>query len=273
VSQSNRAIPGVVVRSYDLGFPTIREVVSDNVDQDGTQDLTAFFGSRVVKLECSIHDTPGVTKHQLYETLKTMCLPGHQTQLLVQCDGWAQQRVMAMRGTPASCVVSSKHATFLEASLGWVVPSGIMRSAATNEVIVAPVSATATGRSYPKSYPWSYTPGSLTNTATITNAGPHSMPWVATFYGQTYNIAIVNQSTGEKMVLNVNLADGHFVRVDTAARTALIDGTPGNSAYGTIDFTQSTWWSVPPGSSTLSVTAASSGVASKCYFDWNSGWV
>lgn len=272
VSNSNRDVPGVVVRSYDLGFPTPREIVSDDVDQDGTQDFTTFFGSRIVKLECSVHDAPGTTKHQLFETLRSMCIPSHRPQLLVQCDGWAQQRILTMRGTPASCVVSSKHATFLEASVGWVVPTGIMLGLGS-ELVIAPTQASATGRSYPRSYPWNYTPGSLSNMATATNAGNEPWGWVAKFYGQATNVTITNRATGDTMVLNYNIPDGHYVQFDSRAKTALLDNSPTSSVFGSIDFTQSSWWTLSPGDNTISVTAQSSDTSAVCYFDFWSAWV
>jgi hypothetical protein len=272
VADFNRAIPGVVVRSYDLGFPSVREIVSDDSDQDGTQDFTTFFGSRVVKLECSIHDTPTQTRHELYEIVRTMCIPSHRPQLLVQCEGWAQQRVITMRGTPASCVVGSKHATFLEASLGWVVPTGVMLGLGS-ELAIQPLQTSATGRSYPKSYPWNYVPGSLSNTATATNSGNAPWGWVAKFYGQATNITITNSTTGDKMVLNYNIPNGHYVQFDSRAKTALLDNDPSNSVFGSIDFTKSSWWALGSGDNTVSVTAQSSDTSSICYFDFWSAWV
>jgi hypothetical protein len=272
VASTNRAVPGVVVRSYDLGFPTPREVVSDDVDQDGTQDFTTFFGSRVVKLECSIHDTPGVTKHQLFETLRTMCLPSHRPQLLVQCDGWGQQRVLTMRGTPASCVVASKHVSFLEASVGWVVPEGVMLSLAT-ELSIQPTAANATGRSYQKSYPWSYVPGTQPNEATATNAGNAPWGWVAKFWGQATNIRINNLTTGGVTKLDLNIPEGHFVQVDSRAKTVLMDNDPTQSVFSSMDFTVSSWWTLAANTdNTISVTAQSSDTNAICYFDFASAW-
>lgn len=271
VANSNRAAPGVVVRSYDLGFPTARENVSDEPDQDGTQDITTFFGSRVVKLECSIHDTLTDTRHELYETMRSMCIPSHRPQLLVQCDGWAQQRILTMRGTPTSCVVGSKHATFLEASFGWVVPTGVMMGLGS-ELAIAPIQSSATGRSYPKSYPWNYTPGSLSNIGTATNDGNAPWGWVAKFYGQATNITISNRTTGATMVLNYNIPNGHYVQFDSRAKTALLDNDPSNSVFGGIDFTQSTWWPVVNGNNDIAVTAQSSDTSSVCLFDFWSAW-
>lgn len=271
VSNSNRDIPGVVVRSYDLGFPAVREIVNDEVDQDGTQDSTAFFGSRVVRLECSIHDTPGVTKHQLYETLRTMCLPSHRPQLVVQCDGWTQPRTLVMRGTPASCVVSSKHATFLEASLGWVVPTGVML-ASQPEISIQPDRPGVVGVSFPITFPVQWTPGSLSDRAIATNTGNTPWGWTATYWGQANGIAISNKTTGGLFIVNTNIPAGHFLRVDSRAKTALIDNDPSNSVFNSIDFTQSSWWALQPGDNTISVTAQASDTNSVCYFDFSSAW-
>lgn len=273
---------GVVVKDYDLGFPTSRDVVGDYPGQSGQWDLTSLHGSRIVKLDTAILDIPGQTRHQTMDILRSMCHPSHRPQLYVQAQGWSAERLFTLRGTPVSCVVGPSGAAYLEATFAWVCPSGIMTTP-TQQVVVAPIQSSATGLAFATlvggtetitlSFPLSWTPGSLTNTATITNNGTENMPWVAQFYGAANGIAITNQTTGQTFVCNQPIADGHYLQVDTGARTALIDNTPSNSAFGTIDFTQTSWWTIPPGTSTISVTAVGSDASAVCYFNYASGWV
>lgn len=264
---------GVVVKNYDLGFPTAREDVQDLVGQYGTLDQTKHFGNRTVKMDVSVLDVAGSTRHQTMDVLRLLCRPGGRPKLFVQCDGWAQQRVLTLRGTPASCVVGPLNASYLEASLAWVVPTGAMTATSVSELQIQPVQTTAVGLSLPLSFPLSFAPGTLSNMATATNSGTIGIPWVAKFYGQATNITITNRTTGATMVLNTSIASGNYLQIDSSARTALMNNTPGDSLFGSIDFTQSSWWMLARGDNVISVTAQSSGTDAICYFDFAPAWI
>lgn len=263
---------GVVVKNYDLGYPTAREVVADLAGQHGSLDLTKYFGSRTVKLDVSVLDVAGSTRHQTMDTLRYLSRPGGRPQLVVQCDGWAQQRTLVLRGTPSSCVVGPLNAGYLEASLAWVVPTGVMNSA-TQELPLQPIPVTTTGVSFTTSFPMSFAPGSLSNMATATNSGTTHTPWVARFWGQATNITVTNRTTGATFVLNAPIVAGNYIQIDSAARTALMNNTPGNSMFNLIDFTKSSWWTLAPGDNVISVTAQSSDTNAICYFDFAPAWV
>lgn len=263
----------VVVKTYDLGFPTPRDLVSDRPGQSGSVDLTALHGTRIVKLDVSVVDMPGVTRHQTLDLLRAACHPSHRPLLYVQCAGWAQQRVFTMRGQPLSCVIGPTNSAFVEASLVWVVPSGAMTSAASNTVAIdLPVSA-AVGMTFPTSFPLSWTPGNTVSIATVTNAGtePTSPTWI--IYGAANGFGITNNTTGQTLVLNATIADGHYVVVNVAKRTAYLDGDPSQSLYGTIDFTVSSWWTLAPGVNNIVAVALSSDLAAQVYFTWYDQWI
>lgn len=263
----------VVVKSYDLGFPDVREVKADLAGQSGTTDLTSLHGGRVVTLAVSILDVPGATKHQTYDLLRAACHPAHRPQLFVQLAGWPQQRVLTLRGQPASCVVGPTHGNFLEATLAWVAPSGVMTSVGTNSTVIAPAVSAGTGISFPITFALAWTPGSATGIQTITNAGTEPTSPVWTFYGGATNVTVSNLTTGALMRIDVTIPDGHYLTVDMGARTAFLDSDPSQSVYGDIDFTVSTWWTIQPGANSVEVQADSSDATAEVFLTWRDVWV
>lgn len=263
----------VLVKDWDLGFPTPREVVSDQAGQSGTLDLTQYHGSRTVKLDVQVVDIPGQTRHQTMDILRTACLSNHRPQLFVQADGWNQERVMVLRGTPVSCVIGSTHGAFIEAALAWVCPSGVMTAVGTSEISITPTPSVTIGMSFPMHFSMSWTPGSTTNQSNANNPGNDNTGWVARFYGSATGIAIVNKTTLQKIALSASIPTGHYVEINSQARTALIDGDPAQSVYSTIDFSVSTWWTLAPGVNAIQALAASTDTNAELVFDWQGDFV
>src|SRR5580765_1940614 len=52
---------GYVVNAYNLGFPEIREVKLPNSLDDGTFDVTRFYGARVVSMDVTLKSHTGIT--------------------------------------------------------------------------------------------------------------------------------------------------------------------------------------------------------------------
>jgi hypothetical protein len=263
----------VVVKSYDLGYPDVREVKTDLPGQSGTLDLTTLHGARIVKLQVSIVDVPGVSKHETFDALRAACHPAHRPVLYAQCDGWAQQRVFMMRGQPASCVVGPTNAAYLEASLAWLVPSGVMASAVTHSVTLYPPASALTGVIFPVTFPLSWVPGSTVGIQAVVNEGTEPSFPVWQCYGMAQNVTLINRTTGDLFRVNVSIPDGHFVTVDMAARTACLDGNPALSVYGDIDFTVSNWWPLAPGVNEVQLETDASDLGAQVLLAWLDLWV
>ncbi len=263
----------VIIKDYDLGFPDIREVKSDWAGQDGTNDLTEFHGARVVKLNTIIVDQGGISKHVTLDKLRASCKPNRRPVLTVMCDGWASPRTLIMRGQPMSCVIGQIAGAYAEASLSWTVPSGKMTGAPVL-LAIQPSPSVTTGLHFPLHFPLGWSAGSLSSMATAINPGSEDLPWVAKFWGTANNIVISNRDTGGRMVINTTIPAGHFLQIDTANRTAWIDNDPSLSVFGDIDFSQSTWWTIPAESSTtISAVAQNSDTNAICYVDFSPSWI
>lgn len=111
----------------------------------------------------------------------------------------------------------------------------------------------AGGRTYPRTYNLTYPTTSSGSSATITNAGNNDAEVVLTFTGPLTKPKATLTDTGEYLEFDLSLVAGQQLIVDTRSRTVLLEGTANRS--GTIT-SGSTWWSLPPGTSSVAFTAS-----------------
>lgn len=254
------ATDAIFVESYDLGFPQMRETVQDAAGQSGVIDLTAFHGGRTVSVEVAILDDGSLTRHQWADQLRIMCHPAKRPYLYVQQDGWSAERRIMLRGSQFSMVIDRASKARLKASLSWAAPAGVLEAADLTEQRLTTISA-VDGLILPISFDstgLSLTPSNSATTTEITNSGTATSAPVFRLYGAISGPQITNQATGEVLSLpDLVIASGDFVDIDIAARTAYLNGVPGNSVYRFIDWSVSTWWEFQPGQNLLAFAAAS----------------
>lgn len=281
----------VLVKDWDLGYPDVREVKIDQVAQNGVNDFTQYHGGRVVKLSVLVFDQNGTSKHQTLDLLRAACHPSHRPQLVIQADGWPQQRVLTLRGQPMSCVIGQLAAAYAEATLSWICPSGSMDALSVTTAEVVPAAAT-TGLSFTPTNTLtgvgisftptntltgvglSFTPGSLSNVDTVTNAGTESTPPVITIYGKCASPVVKNRTTGEVFSIpGLTIFDGEYLTIDMANKTVLKNSDSGQSFYGQVDFSLSTWWTVQPGNNDIEFDASNVDNACVAFVSFTSRWV
>jgi phage-related protein len=90
-------------------------------------------------------------------------------------------------------------------------------------------------------------------TGTVTNNGNVNTWPILTFNGPLTNPILTNTDLTESFKLNVTLASGHSVVVDTLNKTIILDGTTNANAY--FDLTN-TWLSWIPGINHLTLSAS-----------------
>lgn len=106
--------------------------------------------------------------------------------------------------------------------------------------------------------------GTITEgSALITNGGLYPTPFRVEFSGPLTNPRIINADTGYELSFTGELAAGETLLVDTDTRTVLLNGT--SSRYSWLA-TQSRWFDLPPGNTTLQfVAVAGTGQATITY--------
>jgi hypothetical protein len=106
-------------------------------------------------------------------------------------------------------------------------------------------------------------------TATATNLGNYRAWPVLDIYGPCSNPTVewVTPAAGSVVFAGLTIAAGHFVRVDTAAQTALLDGS-GASQYPLIDFRNTRWAGLEPGATVLRFTPSTSSSPARVVATW-----
>lgn len=109
------------------------------------------------------------------------------------------------------------------------------------------LAAAGTGMSYPVVYPVDYGVASVSNRLVITNPGNAETVSRYTVTGGDMpdGFDIVNVATGQRISYVGPVAAGSTITIDTATRSAFINGTGPGSRY----LSSPQWWSVPPGAS------------------------
>lgn len=257
-----------IVKDYDFGSPSPREVVGDRAGRPGVDDLTSLFGSRTITLQLDIMDAQEATRHQLLELLRSMINPSHRPWLYAKCQGWEQERRISLRGNPLSCVVGQNHSSYLEVSLVFSAPSGVWQGVedplskqiyplagasaftiAAGAALSAAFTITAGGSHSTGPDPtipaFSLIAGSGNNITTVSDLGSSTTYPTFIINGLSDSPVIRNLTTNTTMSLaNFTVPNGHFAVLDMDNKTALLDGDPGQSIYSKIDWSISSWLSL-----------------------------
>lgn len=114
------------------------------------------------------------------------------------------------------------------------------------------LSTASGGLKFPMKFPFKFTP-SGGGTATVTNKGNRPTPPVFRIYGMCVNPAIVNVDSGERITIAGTIANGDFLEIDVANRTAKLNG--GTLQNNLIDSVNTTWFELPRGSTNLQLTS------------------
>lgn len=109
---------------------------------------------------------------------------------------------------------------------------------------------------------------------TVINAGNTTAAPVVTVHGpcDASGFVIVDAETSAEIRYEAAIADGHYVQIDTAARTVLLDGT--TNVYGNLDVFGTEFFGIPAKAANRAITfgASGSGANTKLELRWQSAW-
>jgi hypothetical protein len=124
------------------------------------------------------------------------------------------------------------------------------------------------GISTPFSTPISLTPGFNPGASSITVGGTAPTYPVATIYGPCTNPALFIAGSQQTLAFNLSIGAGNYLRVDFAARTALLNSNTALSQYGSLDFPRSSWWALSPGTQQVAFNPASASGSAQAVLTW-----
>lgn len=243
---------GWVVKSVEVGAPQVRESVSNRPSAHGTIDRTRFVGSRAVTASVAAVAGP-LELRQLVDRLAPFLDIGRRLTLTLGDGGDTRQLAVRSNGdTP----IPWEHAGLLELSVGWVTVGEPFWLGTERATVLTPFAPAAAGGPTPPVTPPLTLPNEDRATAGfVVNAGSAAAHWTATVYGPAVDVGVENLTTGKRVVLTgLVIGDGQVAVIDSLTKTVTVDG---ESRFSAVNATVSTWWTLPPGRSQLSVPTTS----------------
>jgi hypothetical protein len=293
------ASDAIFLQELDLGFPAPREVKQDAPDVDGTLDYTSLHGSRVVNAKLYVRGNAALPRGVLIDRLRAMSAPGRRPYLYVQRDDWDGERRTQLRAGQFSCVHTAKSAAYDEISMSWQAPSGIFEAATYTEATIYPPTEGSGGLALTPAAAGAAAgtglagligqhldaadygdaaadpalglaglaipPGTGTNRAVITNAGTSPIAPVLYAYGRCTDPIIANLTTGRQFAMSMTVPAGHFLLIDAAKRSVLLDGDPSLPYDTRINWTGGSWPLLAPGDNELEFDTFN--ITSSCYLN------
>lgn len=259
------AIHGVVVTTVDLGFPAVREVSTALPTQDGSYDETAFVGPRVVTLTGNVGPGTNGSRSSARGALAPFLAPSARPTLVVALDDDAAEMELTMRATDFTSVAGPGGSSS-PFTASWTCPDPIAYGTGTNEVDLRPATAGSAGRTYPKTFSYSY-PVTLGGggTSFITTNGDYGAFPVIQIDGPVTNPVITwldpvtRTPSGPQIVISgLTVAAGTYLEIDTKARTVYLNGDPNYNRFPYLDFEATIWAPLQAGTNLLRFTTPSS---------------
>ena len=114
------------------------------------------------------------------------------------------------------------------------------------------LSASSSGLTWPLTWPLNW--GTVSASSfTATNAGDTAAEWRANIPGPVTNPVLTHVTKAESLVLEITVADGDYLEIDSDARTILLNGTA--SRFSAL--TTNEWFTLDPGANELTYRADS----------------
>lgn len=140
----------------------------------------------------------------------------------------------------------------------------------TESSVSTTIATAGEGREWPTVWPREWGAASESGAMTLVNAGSVEAHMVIRFDGPVTNPSIQDVTNGNELTLNLTIADGDYVIVDTASRAVLLNGTA--SRYQNLELNNGTWFGVAPGTSEFVYRGVTGGTG-EVTITWRSAWI
>ena len=236
-------INGLVVTSFEISFPSVREVVTARALTDGSIDTTRYLGPRAVTVALRLNQKIMPTQ-VLLDMLMPYLSPRVRPRIVWRVESPSVQpnptfvRSLMIRGADAPLVIEGpKYQTIV---LQWVAQEPYSEALDETCAVAVTTGTEEFGRDYDldfdRDYPFS-PPFGVTLFNTLGNA---PMDWFGIITSEVVDPRVLINST-EIIFTGVTLTLGQTIEIDTLARTILRNGTPGDSLYGLTNFQDWSW--------------------------------
>lgn len=124
------------------------------------------------------------------------------------------------------------------------------------------------GFTFPVTFPLVFGAAGTGGVVNAANAGSVPVPWQASITGPWVNPTILHVASGRQLTINVTLATGEVLTVDSAAQSILLGGTA--SRFSSL-VQPAAWFELEPGSNEVRFGGASG--TGSATLTWRSGWM
>lgn len=249
---------GWVVQAVDLGMPVFREVAEVIPGADGTDDHTEFVGARNVIVQLHLSDVDD--RQDALDALAPYLNPAARPTLKVATETWRTARRLSVRAT-GDMNATWNTPLMLEFALGFRSVGSPFWLGDEHTTVAWPA-IDRPGRTYPRTYPWSYPDTTGIGAAGLLNNGNRPAYWVARIFGPVTGPSLnwtndVGDSAKVAFEDDFEIAAGDYIEIDSEHRTVLLNGEAGAPRYSFLDFSETTWFRIPVGASQIQLSSQS----------------
>lgn len=263
---------GVLEEVTGTDSPELTESAENIVQEDGGIHGDFFYNRRPITLSgLLLNPSDAIDRNEKMEKVSAACDAMRADATLKWTPSGGEKRVMRVRRQNGPRFSGAWQKTFM---VGLVAEDPrIYSDALYQQSVAATTGGAPSGRTFPETFPMSYGGGTLAGQVMIENQGSTVTYPVLTVYGPGNVPVITNQTTGQSLYLNIALATGQFITINTnpISRQILLDGA--SSVYSALDFVQSSWWGLEPGINDVRFSYGSFSTGASLGIDWRNAWV
>lgn len=268
----------ISVNTLDIAA-SARAIELDRVDGHGTYDITRWLGSAAVSLTMQLWDDAdsGQTAAGFWDELSMLLSPNLRPVLLCDNDAWDAPRQITLRFDSDTKPLSDP--TVWPVQVSWKAPMAMWEAAVPAEYFINATIAGVTGLLFTSSglifAPAAgivFTGTAQTAEAIVTN-GAFDTQWQARLYGPCSGPVLGNDSAGQALVFQsgLTIAAGDYVYCDSLLQTAK-RASDGLDVTSYLDFVNSDWWLLQPGSNLLRYSPATVSAGSVADLTFRPTW-
>ena len=237
---------GYKVRKFDWQPGGPRSVSALAPNSDGSIDTTSLSGAGAITIALRLprSTTPFTERVTAVKAFTHARL--RPTLTIDYQDGTPPLQATCSQGVVTSDIEAPTHR---DAVAQFVVPSGVLESAALHTSSVNASGDGTAGRTYDLVHDRTYPTTTPSGEVLVMNAGDRDVYPLLRLYGPWSGVTrIENRLTDQALVFDgESVTAGDFLEIDTRERTILLNGDPANNRYHRLSFPDSAWWTLRPG--------------------------
>jgi hypothetical protein len=267
---------GYGCQSLDLGWPDVRDVVSNRPDADGIDDRTKYMGGRNITADITALSGAGARIDEVAAAFGPFMVPSARPVLHYVLDRDANtERTLTLRSSGYAFAVAGPFQRDIQ--LAWVAADPVARDPAV-QTATAWAGTGVLGRVYNLVFPRVYPVGSAVATrGTIVGHGDVLIrPYLRIFGPITAPVVqFFTTSVGYNVTLTSRIDAGHFVGIDTVRHTAWLDDDPNQSVLASVDWNNTKWPTLPnaPDYTSMGLSGSGTTSSSQVAATWQDGYL